>query len=187
MVGHRKGNRAGREAGTGLALLLALTLAGPGQAQNAGPDSLVESYGNWLVRCGPEAGRSGDEALGTVETRACEASQELFQAEVGQRLVAVLLRREGDATNVTIIAPFGLLLSEGITLAADDEDLQRIGFRTCLPSGCFARADLDADTVAALLTAQSVTLTMAAVPDGDPVIIPLLVDGLAEAWAGLIR
>lgn len=185
---------------SGLALALLLALGDTAAAQDetpvdpgaAGPDTVIESYGNWQVRCIPPVtaaapAEGGDATEAEPRTLACEAMQELFQSETGQRLVAVAFNRAGDGAGVTIVAPFGLLLPEGIVLTGNGTELARIGFRTCLPTGCIARADLDADTVAALIAAPDLTLSMRAAAGGEPVTIPLLRAGLTEAWGRLSR
>ncbi|MCC5975977.1 MAG: invasion associated locus B family protein [Rubellimicrobium sp.] len=173
--------KAARAAGLGLGL--ALGLSHQAAAQSAGPDALSETYGDWTVRCAPDPGQP-DAAL------SCEAIQELFQAESGQRLVAVTLRRDGvdGGGTITILAPFGLLLSDGLRLSDEGGgDLLVLGFRTCLPAGCFALAELDPATAGALGRAAGITLTMTAAGTGEPVIIPLLMNGLTDAWARLAR
>lgn len=186
----------------GLALALCIAATSPVAAQDetpvdpgaAGPDTVVESYGNWQVRCGPPAAPTDaaitgaeDQAENGARSLVCEAMQELFQSETGQRLVAVAFSRAGDGAGMTIVAPFGLLLSEGITLTDNGTALALIGFRTCLPTGCIARADLDADTIANVIAAPDLTLSMRAAPGGEPVTIPLLREGLTEAWTRLSR
>jgi len=160
------------------------TLPVPVQAQSGGPDTVSETYGDWTVRCSPDTSRAE-----LPPALACETSQELWQSESGQRLIAITLRRSDDGTRgtLTILAPFGLLLAAGLQIAVQDEVLVEMGFRTCLPAGCIAIAELEDATVEAMAQASQITINMTAAATGEPVMVPLLTQGFAAAWARLAR
>lgn len=164
--------------GSGLALM-----AGVAMAQDTGggqPDSLQETYRDWLVRCA----RVADAATG-AEARACEVSQELIQAETGQRILSAAFRREADGTAaLTLIAPFGLNLADGVTLSVDGAELARIPFRTCLPRGCIATATLDSAALDRLGAGTQTGIGLVA-DGGEPLALNLSLAGFADAWVRL--
>jgi invasion protein IalB len=83
----------------GSAFFCATFIGMPSLAQEIRPDTLSETYSDWVVTCGTAVQQSG--ALGE---RLCEMTQELRQQEGGQRVLSVALRPEEDAAFLTLIA-----------------------------------------------------------------------------------
>ncbi len=85
-------------------------------------DSIIEKYGQWSLDCQ------------RVETgRRCSISQRL-----GNQLgMEVLQSDTQDSVKALILLPFGLAVSEGITLFIDNKPADhRIPFSTCGSEGC---------------------------------------------------
>lgn len=59
----------------------------------------------------------------------------------------------------TLTLPFGLALTEGISLSADEKPLQTLKFSTCLPEGCVVPVQWDKEQVKILMNAGKWTLT----------------------------
>ena len=142
------------------ATLGSLALALPASAQESeGPDRLNETYRDWVVQCVTQAVSQPQD--GAASTRVCEMVQQLSQRESGQRVLTVGLRRtEGGGTAMTVIAPFGVLLSDGVRIRLEDTDVIQMGFLTCLSNGCIANADLESDAVAAMERGTGATVRM---------------------------
>jgi invasion protein IalB len=160
-------------------LALALLLAAPAVAQNSpGPDTLTETYRDWLVRCAAPAGGE----------RQCEMVQEVRErADNGRRVLSLALQRTGDdAGQITAIAPFGLRLSEGLGIRIDEADppQRTIPFLTCVADGCIAVAELEPELRALMEDGSALEAVVYAV-SGEPVRIGLSLAGFLDAWARL--
>ncbi len=163
------------------ALGIALAHGGPAATQTAddGPDTLVESYRDWVVRC------SAAEGEGANGTRQCEMAQEIRQrGEGGRRVLSMAVQRgTDDAAQMTLLGPFGVRLSEGLSLRIDDAEAPqvRIGFLTCVPDGCIAAAPLPPELAAALRGGSTLEAEMMAL-NGETVRIGLSLMGFTAAW-----
>ncbi|RVA11946.1 invasion associated locus B family protein [Mesorhizobium sp. M7A.F.Ca.US.002.01.1.1] len=135
-----------------------------------GATSLQESYQDWNLICQTSG-----------STVACAVSQQQTQQN-GQRVMAVELRRNSDATLAgNLVLPFGLQLDAGATLQIDDsQPLEALRFSTCLPAGCIAPLTLDEGTVAAL-RAGSVLKIKVRSTDQKDVVLSVPLKGLAPA------
>ena len=164
-----------------LAAVLALCgLATAAPAQGEGPDTLVETYRDWVVRCVADAGG-----------RVCEMTQELRQREGGQRVLALGVRRapEGEAAEgqLTAVGPFGVRLADGLVLALPSENaapgdaLARLPFVTCLPDGCVAVLPVEPALLEALRAAPSVEAVLTDL-GGDSLRVSLSLAGFGAAW-----
>ena len=114
-----------------------LVLTGAAHAQSADePSSVIETYRDWTVRCVPQG-----------EGRVCQLVQELAQTESGQRVLSFVIDAPAggaETVSATLVTPFGLKLSDGISVRVDDDqDARVLAFSTCLPIGCVAPIDLD--------------------------------------------
>jgi len=162
------------------AVLAGLFCAAGANAQTPdGPDRVEETYRNWIVRC--ETPEAQD---GTPGARVCEMAQELGQQESGQRVIRMALQANEAGAALSIVTPFGLRLSEGVELALGPEPLAEIPFRTCLPQGCIATAELDEVTLDQLGTGETLDVRLTA-DAGQTVALSLSLDGFAGAWARL--
>lgn len=161
-----------------LAGLAALTIwAGPAPAQEDGPDSLTETYRDWVIRC-VSAGAGG---------RACEMTQELRQQGSGQRVLAVAVRRgAGEAGQITAIGPFGVRLAEGLALTEPEGGavLAQLPFVTCLPDGCIATSEIDPPLLQALRAGTTVEARLVAM-SGETVRLSLSLMGFTAGWERL--
>jgi invasion protein IalB len=141
------------------------------------PSSLTETYGDWVVRCVSPAAVEGQPA----PARICEMTQELQQQNTGQRVLAVSLQKAETTTRLTVVAPFGLLLSEGVKVSVADKELVSASFRTCLPAGCIAVSDLDEAVLTAFAAGDQAVVAMQDT-NAQPVNINLSLAGFTNAW-----
>ena len=165
---------------TALALVAGITLGGGyGMAQTATetPSSLTEAYGDWVVRCVSPAAVEGQPA----PARICEMTQELQQQNTGQRVLAVSLQKAETTTRLTVVAPFGLLLSEGVKVSVGETPVAALGFTTCLPAGCIAVSDLDVTAVDTLAAGDQAVVEMIDT-NTQPVKVNLSLKGFIAAW-----
>jgi invasion protein IalB len=180
--------RGAAAVGAFLVLLLSPAAAQDTPDTPAGPeapDTLSETYRDWVLSCAPVA--QPDPANPT--TRSCEIAQEVGTAETGQRVLRMALVRDGDgggdgAAAVALVTPFGVRLADGVGIAAAGSDLARADFLTCLQSGCVATGTLDAAMLDTLQAAQTATITMNST-SGASVTVDLSLAGFAAAWQRL--
>jgi invasion protein IalB len=167
-----------------LAAGLTLTGAAKTEAQTASvaPSSLTETYGDWAVRCVSPAATEGQE----VPARVCEMTQELTQQGTGQRVLAMSLQSTEVGGRVTVVAPFGLLLSAGLMMDVAEVPLLEAAFRTCLPAGCIVVSDLDQAGVD-LLAGGNTTKVHLRSQDGDDLALDVSLTGFADAWNRLLE
>ena len=160
---------------TGILTMGTTTMA---QAQTSeGPSSLTETYGDWIVRCVTPQAAEGQAA----PARVCEMTQELQQQESGQRVLAVALQTADEAASLTIVAPFGLLLDEGLKVTVDDAPVIEGRFRTCLPGGCLSVMALDQVGLDKLAAGNSATITMRDTTEQD-LALTVSLAGFTAAW-----
>lgn len=124
------------------------------------PSAVQEVYRDWIVRC-EQVEASGE--------RICEMRQELREADSNQLVLAVSLQlpEEPSDVNLTLLAPFGVKLSQPIELGLAETPVLTVPYRTCLPRGCFAVTTVDAETLAQLRDADggSISVRIASVDD----------------------
>ena len=163
-------------------IALMTVLFAPLQAQEAAteaPTSLTETYRDWVVRCTTPAAVEGQAA----PARACEIAQELSQQDSGQRVMAIFMRKgaEPDTGALTVVAPFGLLLSAGVLIDVADTLLLELGFRTCVPAGCIALSDMTTEEITALTTGETATVVFTDTSN-QPLSLNVSLTGFAAAW-----
>jgi len=165
-----------------LTFALALLLAGvPGAGISQGQDrapilpggasSLQETYGDWRVAC----------VMRETE-RLCSLSQQHSQQN-GQRVLSIeIVPSAENAANGTLVLPFGLLLSAGVTLTVDDQPIgSALPFSTCLPAGCLVPLALDSQTIERAQAGSRLAIGATASSTGAPLSFTLSLEGFAAA------
>jgi invasion protein IalB len=99
-----------------------------------GASSLSETYARWSVNC---------QVANNLKN--CSMSQQQFNNKTNQRLLAIeIFARSTDEAAATIVLPFGLAVSKGVTLAVDDQKVSQVlPFSTCLSGGCLVPVGID--------------------------------------------
>lgn len=151
-------------------------------APQEGPTALSETYQDWVVNC-QQVGAKPD---GTV-TRSCQMIQELSQKNNNQRvlLVSIVPEVDGAVPRATIIAPFGLKLSQGLGLFVGDDNIATAPFATCLPAGCVAYLDLDSAMLDTLQKGEVVNIVSQPLQSEEPLVIAVSLAGFTAAWKRL--
>jgi invasion protein IalB len=117
------------------------------------PDTFLERYGNWAVECTEKTVPDA-----TEQELVCRAFQELRQEQTGQRVLLVSFANgpEKEDLILSMITPFGLNVTSEIFLNADNAEVAKIGFTTCVPTGCIAEGVVSRDAADSL--GHSVTM-----------------------------
>ncbi|WP_309085981.1 invasion associated locus B family protein [Chelativorans sp.] len=159
--------------------LMITSVAAQEAVQVQTPTTLSETYDSWTVQC---ANRSEGEQT----RRVCQMSQELLQQESRQRVLLFAISKEGEnAAKATVIAPFGLMLSEGLRIEINETELVRGAYRTCLPAGCVVEFDLPEAAIDQLGAAEAATVFMTA-NTGQPVTTDISMKGFSAAYQRLV-
>jgi len=137
-----------------------------------GATSLVETHGSWQLNCSDEAA--------TVN---CIISQAQINSETEQQMLAIELRPDGaGGLSGALVLPFGLALSQGITVGIDDQEANAaLGFTTCLPVGCIVPIGFDASSIDALGDANQLSITATISDSGDPISLAVIIPGMKSA------
>jgi len=141
------------------------------------PSSQVETYKDWTLRCVPVEGK-----------QTCQIMQELSSKQSGQRVLAFVVDQQSHSAPAsgTLILPFGLELSAGISATVDEQTVfEELAFSTCLPAGCLAPVELTDAFTKQLQAGQSLTLTVKSISSQQPVAIELSLAGFSAAFARL--
>ncbi len=122
-----------------IAVLAWLTAAPAFAQQTESPDSDVETFADWGLRC------RSDDAGG----RHCYLFQNILLREGRQRIfhIAVGYRVDDQQAMALLTAPLGTYLPPGVTLQVDEGEPFRVYFEHCNPDGCHASLPLDAKQV----------------------------------------
>jgi len=137
-----------------------------------GATSLAETHDAWQLNCADK------DAVVT-----CSITQAQINSESGQQLLAVELRPDGaGGLSGALVLPFGLALSQGITLGIDEQDTTvALGFSTCLPVGCLVPIGFAADSLEAIGTASQLNITATISDSGDPINLTVNMQGFQSA------
>ena len=151
------------------------------QPQPTPPANVTETYGDWVVHCATPAGPDGK-----TLPRVCEMAQELRQKSTNQRVLALAVQpsqKSDEGGDVTVVAPFGLDLKQGVKIDLGKVSLLSMEFRTCLPSGCIATGKLTSQQLNTLVKGDKATVTMTDT-NGQPLHLDISLSGFS---AGLKR
>ncbi len=153
-------------------LLLAVTARAGGLP--GGATSLTETYDAWQLTCVDQ-----DAAV------TCAMTQAQIDSDSGQQLLAIEVRPDGAGGLAgALVLPFGLALSQGITLGVEDQATTvALGFSTCLPAGCLVPLGFAADSLAALGNAGQLNITATINDSGDPINLNISMQGFQGARA----
>lgn len=167
---------------TSIAAVLAIAsgLATPLMAQEGsgatllpgGASSLSETHGDWTVSCQILTREAALE-------RICVISQRQANAQ-GQQVLSVELVGLADGFEGAIVLPFGLAVTQPVTLSIDEGEAISASFSTCLPNGCVVPIAADSETLAAM-RAGSQLVVAAQDGSGQPLELPVSLTGFAAA------
>ncbi len=114
----------------------------PRPAVDGEPNSTSASFGDWVMRC---------QRLGTgAETlRTCEVAQQIHAQEQQSPVAELAIGRikKSDPMRLTFVLPVNITFSNPPSFSASGEQQEPLdlGWRKCLPGGCFADAPLKDD------------------------------------------
>jgi len=115
------------------------------------PSQITEQYGDWAVTCKTPTGGA----------KQCLMTQQLNEQKSGRQVVRVEIAAAGkDGMQIVrILAPFGIMISDGIELMADERTALRLPVATCMPpQGCIGRLAVTARDLAPIRKAKALAV-----------------------------
>jgi len=147
------------------------------QGQAAGgqqPPPVV--YSPWTKICGKDQEPGAKEVCLTIKEALLETGQFLAGA--------ALIEKEGEPEKVfRITLPLGMLLPQGARIVVDQDWPISGTYKACMPNGCMADFDVNADFVAKLKKAQTIMLQGINLP-GQVASYPIALSDFAKANEG---
>lgn len=143
-----------------------------GSALPGGANALSETHGDWQVNC----------RMVTVEDtgqKQCALTQRQVNQQ-GQNVLAVEFATNGDGLSGAIVLPFGLAVTEPVTLAVDEGEATVLPFSTCVPAGCLVPVDVTDDMRAALRSGSTLAISAQGL-DGSPISLAVSLAGFGSA------
>jgi invasion protein IalB len=137
-----------------------------------GASSLSETHDDWTVVCTIKDNK-----------KECEFSQAIGNKQTGQRILSIELQPDvGDKAHGVILAPFGLRLSDGLTLKVDDKTLGApLAFTTCVEAGCIAPINFDVQQLATIADGSQMTVNAVNAGSGEPITLNISLKGFSAA------
>jgi invasion protein IalB len=117
------------------------------------------------------------------KTKYCTLSQQQTKQGTNQHVLTIeLVPGANNVVNGMLLMPFGLLLSNGITLQIDDKPPGKpIAFRTCVPNGCVVPLSFDKSTVDAQRAASNLKIAAATSDTNETVRFSVSLKGFGAA------
>jgi invasion protein IalB len=138
----------------------------------------VKKFGLWNVSC--------------VAEMRCVASTALVKKNSSDKIkkvAEVRIIKDGDATNVAVQIPAGVLIRPGVNLTAGDVSV-KLDYSLCGSAFCIASALMTEDSLAALKAASEMKVVVVAAPNAklkspQKITFNFKLDGSADALAAL--
>lgn len=179
--GHADGpvHRGRRRRGVLMAAVLALTAAasfartGGVHAQGA----IRATHGDWQVRCDTPPGARAEQ---------CALWQHVTAEDRPNVGLVVVVLKTADRRNrlMRVLAPLGVLLPSGLGLTIDGNNVGRVQFERCLPSGCEALVVMDDKLLEQMSSGQSATFIIFQTPE-EGIGVPVSLNGFKPGFDAL--
>ena len=122
-----------------------------------------------------------------MSTLTVKVSDEVLQSIAAEErpnitlFVIVLKTADGKGRLLRVIAPLGVLITNGLDMKIDQTDLGRARFARCLPNGCIAEVDMDDKLIAQIAAGQTATFVIFETPE-EGIGIPMSLAGFKEGF-----
>jgi invasion protein IalB len=142
----------------------------------AGPDSTTETFGDWSLVCSASAGGAGD--------RACEVNTSIVLRGQSAPFARIAFTRAADKPARVIALVPANISTQSVVRIANDTGKSEISlpFKSCVPGGCLAEADLAKEQLLALRASAKAAAQLTLVDaSGKSSSLPLSLRGLDQA------
>lgn len=143
------------------------------------PDAATRltQHQDWRVICPPM----------TQTDTGCTLSNSIARAQGGGTLAMISLGSTAPGAKLNVIVPHGVLLDAGMGFAVGDAPSQTLPYETCDQNGCVVLVTLDAATLTAMKTKANGQVSVAAMGQQQPVVIPFSLAGFVAGYDDLRR
>ena len=156
-------------------LLLLVTIAVGTSHADAIKDG--DSFGNWLVRCGPQE---------NSPEKGCFLFQNVVLKEGGQRVLQVAVGFVGETPEpiALLSLPLGISLPPGAKMSIDGDKQYQLQIERCEVNGCRAGLKLPQNLIERFQLGSSLSVQF---HDAQrrPIEVPLSLDGFREGYEAL--
>jgi invasion protein IalB len=143
----------------------------------AGPDSTTETFGDWSLVCSASAGGAGE--------RACEVNTSIVLRGQSAPFARIAFTRAAKdrPTRVIALVPVNISTQSVVRIANDTGKSEiSLPFKSCVPGGCLAEADLAKEQLLALRASTKAAAQLMLVDaSGKSSSLPLSLRGLDQA------
>ena len=173
----RAARRGSALAGLVTSLVAGLLAAGITAVAAQDGAAATAPFGDWTVACERTVGATTDDCA--VRQTAAAAS------DAGVVLTVLFVRGpDGRADVLRVLAPLGVLLTSGLSLSVDGEEVGVAGFVRCLPPGCISEVALGEALRDALTSGRRATFAVSLTPQRQAE-VPITLAGLGDALDAL--
>ncbi len=168
-------NRGGAVRAAMLALAALLSFFGAGGAHAQG--AIRATHGDWQVRCDTPPGARAEQ---------CALWQHVTAEDRPNVGLVVVVLKTADRRNrlMRVLAPLGVLLPSGLGLTIDGNNVGRVQFERCLPSGCEALVVMDDNLLNQMSSGQSATFIIFQTPE-EGIGVPVSLNGFKPGFDAL--
>lgn len=156
-------------------LLLLVTIAAGASHADTIKDG--DSFGNWLVRCGPQE---------NSPEKGCFLFQNVVLKEGGQRVLQVAVGFVGETPEpiALLSLPLGISLPPGAKMSIDGDKQYQLQIERCEVNGCRAGLKLPQNLIERFQLGSSLSVQF---HDAQrrPIEVPLSLDGFKEGYEAL--
>ena len=172
----RRGGKRGASLlafATGLLGLAVSALPPPANAQGV----VKNTFGDWQLRCETPAGAASEQCF-LVQNVAAEDRPHVTL------LVIVLKTADGKSRLLRVVAPLGVLLTSGLGLKIDSDDVGRAGFVRCLTTGCVAEVTMEENLINQMKNGKQATFIVFQTSE-EGIGIPVSLNGFKAGFDAL--
>lgn len=146
-------------------------------AKNNGGERLVATHGEWQVICAKPIG---------AKTEKCGAVSKVKAADIPDVGLIITFMKAGrnDTTLLSVRAPLGILLLNGLGLKIDDKNVGSVDFIRCTMSGCIANVFMDKKLEKKFKNGNTAMFIIFKTPE-QGIAIPISLKGLSKAYAAM--
>ncbi len=158
---------------TSLAVAFALVFGLHGHEARA-QGAVRSTHGDWQLVCDTPPG---------AQAERCFLRQNVEAEDRPNVALTVIVLKLADtkAPRLRVMAPLGVLLPFGLGLKVDDQDVGRVGFARCMPSGCLADVPIE-DTLMSKLTTGKSALFVIADTAEEGIGVPVSLNGFKDGY-----
>jgi invasion protein IalB len=134
-------------------VIFLITYAAPLTYSAHAEEAIRTKFGAWALRCA---------ASGNATAEQCALTQNVPSDDKQNVSVGVMIRKNQQLKNglLQVIAPIGVVLTEGIKFKIDQSDIAQLPFFRCLPDACIAEIIIDDNLLDKLETGRISVLTI---------------------------